>query len=259
MMNYKDAAPTALRMRRKERWTKTGRQNRVASVKIKIALLTFAGMLLTAQILAQPTVAAQTTNNATAFSGVASNRPDYIMETLQALAVLLTAVYAFLTYHILKSNKNQITASIRPFVHFEVVLDGGSVEAVLKNTGRTAAFDVNISITPQLQAVIRGQMHGNIQPACLTGGKLPMVLPDREIREYLESFAELNKRVKEPIFTGRIKYHDAAGNEYDEPFLSDLNVLKEMAYTERPVAAEELKKIAERLADIRSSIERIKN
>jgi hypothetical protein len=33
MMGYKDAAPTALRMRRKERWTETGGQNKVASVK----------------------------------------------------------------------------------------------------------------------------------------------------------------------------------------------------------------------------------
>jgi hypothetical protein len=33
MMSYKDTAPTVLKLRRKERWTETGGQNRVASVK----------------------------------------------------------------------------------------------------------------------------------------------------------------------------------------------------------------------------------
>jgi hypothetical protein len=176
---------------------------------------------------------------------------DVLMAFLQGLSILVAAVYAFLTYHILKASQAQITATIRPYVYFDIVGGLASVEAVLKNAGKTAAFDVHIEVTPPLRVLIRGDP----KLASLTSERLPMLLPDREIREYIEPLLELTQRMQIPVFTGWVKYHDAAGNKYKELFQSKPTALKDMAFIDRPVVAEELKGIVDRLSDIQRSID----
>jgi len=178
---------------------------------------------------------------------------DIIQAILAALSVLLTAVYAFLTYKILHANKKQITSSIRPYVYFDLRLSGGSVEAFLKNSGKTGAYDVKIDIEPPLQVAIRG----GPRPACLTASKIPLLFPEQEICEYLESYHELTQRVAEPVFTGKIEYRDAEGNSHKESFRCDLTVLKDLAHIAQPDVAEELKRVADRLSEIQRSIDNI--
>jgi hypothetical protein len=74
---------------------------------------------------------------------------------LTFLLVILTGVYAYLTYLILDANRKavaamreQIRASTRPYVHLDLVPDGPLIEVRLRNTGITGAVDVIIGTTP---------------------------------------------------------------------------------------------------------------
>ena len=176
-----------------------------------------------------------------------------MMEFLTTVYVLTTIVYAYLTYHILKANQSQIKASVRPYVHFDLMTKGALVEAVLKNTGVTGAFDVSVNVSPKIESSLRGER----QKACLTSFPVSMLSSGRELRECLCSLDELKKQSPEMAFSGTIKYQDAAGKIYNEPFRIDLSDVQNMVYIMRPDIAEELKTIAEQLGDIKNTIQRI--
>ena len=172
---------------------------------------------------------------------------------LTGLLVVLTGVYAFLTYRIMAVNREavaamraQIVASVRPYVYFEIVTTGPLVEGVLRNTGVSAAYDVTVSLQPTVQVHIRG----SAQDSSLIGKPLSLIPPQKEIREFLGSFEELENGNASLKFTGTVAYVDSEGRRFRDPLTVDLSSLKGMLFIGRTTVEDELKKLNEKIADL---------
>jgi hypothetical protein len=147
------------------------------------------------------------------------------MLVLTALYVGATFIYAFLTYRILRANraavaamKEQITASIRPYVHFDLFVENRStVEIRLRNTGRTAAHNIRVSTVP----LLRKHPHGQNSPAFLTHNTIEFLPPEREIVEVIGTLGEF---LVTPTLSlrGTVSYSDGKGNDWSEPFQTSL-------------------------------------
>ena len=175
------------------------------------------------------------------------------MIILTTLYVILTGVYAYLTYRIMAANhaavnamRDQIVASVRPYVYFDLVLDGPLVEGILKNTGVTAAYDVFVSLTPAIAAHLRE----TAKAPCLIGKIISFFAPERRVREFLGSFAELKETNASLIFTGEITYFDAEKRKYSESFQINLNTMQDMLYVGRTTVERELEKMNNSLSDL---------
>jgi hypothetical protein len=179
---------------------------------------------------------------------------------LTAALLLVTALYAYFTFRILQANRaavgmmaEQIKSSLRPYVYFDLVpTHSVLIEARIRNTGKTAAHDVHVVTDPQLHRFLRGES----SRAKITHNAIALLPPDREIEEYLSSWADFEKRHGQLEFIGEISYSDSTGNTYKESFRIDLSTRKEMAHIGRPEIAQEVKKIAETLSDIKRHLQR---
>jgi hypothetical protein len=140
---------------------------------------------------------------------------------LTGLYVVATFVYALFTYLILRANqaavaaiKDQIAASVRPYVHFDLLVENHkTVKARLWNTGRTAAHKIRVSTTPQL----RKHPQGENAPAFLTHNTIEFLAPTREIVEAIGNLVEF---LVAPTLSlkGTVSYSDGKGNDWREPF-----------------------------------------
>jgi len=174
-------------------------------------------------------------------------------ETLTLLLVILTGVYAYLTYRIMSANhkavdamRDQIVASVRPYVYFDLVTTGALIEGVLKNTGVSAAYDVTVSLQPIVQVHIRG----TAQESSLIGKPVSLMPPEKEVREFLGSFAELEGSNASLRYTGEIAYFDGGRRKFSEQFTIDLSSRKGMPYIGRTTVEDELKKLNENISDV---------
>jgi|SRR5438132_1642101 len=174
---------------------------------------------------------------------------------LTAVLVVITGVYAYLTFQILQTNRaavaamrEQIAASLRPYVSFDLVPFGSVlIEAHLHNTGRTAAHNVRVTTKPQLRRVLRGES----SPAKLTENVTALLPPSAEVVEFIAGWPDFKKWHAEQQFSGAVSYSDSTGHLYDEPFRIDLSVREGMSHVGRADMAEELKNISEHLKDIK--------
>jgi len=66
---------------------------------------------------------------------------------------VLTAGYVFLTYWILKSTRQSIVEQTRPYVIASLPLENEQVWLSIRNIGNRPALDVNVTITPTLEAL----------------------------------------------------------------------------------------------------------
>lgn len=176
-----------------------------------------------------------------------------MIETLTLLLVILTGVYAYLTYRIMSANheavdamRAQIVASVRPYVYFDLVTTGPLIEGLLKNTGVSAAYDVTVSLQPTVQIHIRGAA----QDSSLIGKPVSFMPPQKEIREFLGSFTELENSNVSLKFTGEVAYFDSERRRFSEQFTIDLSSRKGMPYIGRTTVEDELKKLNEKILDV---------
>lgn len=181
-----------------------------------------------------------------------------MIELLTSLLVIITGVYAYLTFRLVEGSrasvaamKAQIEATTRPYVHFDLEPYGNLVEASLRNTGLTAARRVTVTIAPPLKVAVAGE----IRPFRLGEVPLALLAPNRELREYVGRREHVRSLSDDLRFSVSIRYENAAGHIYDEAFSVDLSGLFEMAYVARPTTAKELQKIAETLKEIQRHIE----
>ena len=182
-----------------------------------------------------------------------------MIEVLTGLLVVLTGLYAYLTHRIAQANQSavatmreQITASVRPYVYFDLVPHGVLVEARLRNNGVTAAHNVSITTEPQLRTVIRATS----EPAKLTHHPTALLAPGRELFEFIGSWRELEESSNSLSFKGALSYSDSSGRTYKEEFRVDLSVRGGMAYIGRPDSDEQLKAIADTLTEISRQLDK---
>lgn len=176
-----------------------------------------------------------------------------MIEFLTGLLVLVTLIYVWLTHQILETNqkavtamKEQIKASVRPYVFYDLVPCGPLIEAHLKNGGITAAHNVRVSIQPELRIPTLGP----VTPSALTGHPTSLLPPGRELVEFVGSWDELKQHTGGLAFTGVLTYNDSSGEQYKESFQIDLSARLGMAYIGRPETAAQLENIAKALSEI---------
>ncbi len=178
---------------------------------------------------------------------------EFLPLVLSGLSVIVAIVYSYLTYRIVLANQKviqvmeaQITASVRPYVYFDIIPRGILLEANLRNTGSTAAHQVTIETNPQLRHVIRGVS----SPAHLTHHSTSLLLPGSERVEFLGTWEHIRTMGSGLVFTGTIRYSDNAGTAYVEPFTINLETRGGTPYIGRPEMTEQVKLIAESLSEI---------
>jgi hypothetical protein len=172
------------------------------------------------------------------------------MEILTALLVIITGIYVYLTYNILQINRDVLVSSVRPYVIIDFRSSGPLVELLLKNTGRTAAYDISVEMTPKVKVILRGTP----QDAQMLREKLPFLPTGKDVVEFLCSWRELEQQNVSLVFAGNISYRDGTGKEYKEAYSLDFSFYKGMAHIGRPDVPKELEKIRETLQDISRKI-----
>ncbi|MBI3666395.1 MAG: hypothetical protein HY236_09270 [Acidobacteria bacterium] len=106
----------------------------------------------------------------------------------------------------------------RPYLLFDLESRHKAIHAVLKNLGKTAAYNVRISVTPELKSVIQGQDW----VSSLTTNEISFLAPNREISDFIQSGPQFSKSYPDLKFEGELLYRDSEGNSFREPFKIEL-------------------------------------
>jgi hypothetical protein len=183
-----------------------------------------------------------------------------MIEFLTSLLVVITSVYAFLTFRILQANRDSVTAmraqidaATRPYVHFDLMLRGPLVEASVRNTGVTAGRNVRVTTAPPLRVAI----HNETRPSHLTTACLALLAPGRELREFIGRIEHVRSLTESLSFTACVDYADMSGRHYHDEFAVDLRGLFEMPHIDKPETGRELRTIGETLKEIQHSISKM--
>jgi hypothetical protein len=191
---------------------------------------------------------------------------DYLNHNAGAVQVVLTAIYVIATICMLISmlHGNKLvrenvrlitkmeTERLRPLVYFDLVADG-AVEAIVKNIGATAAYDIKIDLSPKIKTDDRLR-NGELS---LTTSTIAFLPPQREIEEYVEGFWQLLQQHPELKFGGKIKYRNAAQQWYEEEIHIDLSVHKARLQVAKKEVADEIAKANDVLKDISSTLQKL--
>ena len=168
------------------------------------------------------------------------------------LLVFVTAAYAWSTYLAVDTMRAQIVASARPYVCLDFVPEGPCIEAVLRNTGSSAAHDVTVSLTPRVNIKLRGAPQGS----SLMTQSVSLMPPRKEFREFLGNFAELEADNASLRWTGEVAYFDSSRHKFTETFTIDVRSRKDMAYIGRTTIEEELEKLNENISGFLQSLKK---
>ena len=168
------------------------------------------------------------------------------LEILTGLLVILTGVYAFLTYFILQAMREQQNAQVRPYVTFDIVPHDPFLEALITNTGKTAALGVSVSLKPNIEVELLDER----RIPNVSSKTIELLAPGRTIDEFFGDFEQVAKQNPALRFSGTVSYNDLSGRNYSEPFTIDLNYAEIRGLISKPDVAEELKKLNENFRDL---------
>jgi len=161
-------------------------------------------------------------------------------DTLTSLNVCLTFIYCILTGLIVIAATKQVEAINRPYLFFGLEFHGMIVEAVLKNTGKSPALSVELTINPALQTHIRGES----RPAVLPKTKGFTVPAESESREFLGSWQEICAAEGSLIFSVTLAYKSTTGKQYTETMQISFEHNRDRAYLGRKTSEQSLSEIA---------------
>lgn len=128
------------------------------------------------------------------------------------------------------------------------------VDAVIKNTGFTPAYDIKVSLDPELRRFWNGGI-SNIDPIEPTFSFLP---PGEFIADSLGLINAFHLKYPDAKFEGKVEYHDRTGKIYRESFVLDYNYRKRVGIailSKRPTS-KSLESIDQRLKQIAQALER---
>jgi len=178
-----------------------------------------------------------------------------MIEMLTALLVVVTTVYVYLTYLILRSTKDsvqamdrQVSAIVRPYAHFDLSSAGPLINATLHNTGQSAAKNVQVSLTPELTGFSRDTP----RPVKIASQTVTWLPPGKRIEEFVCSFAEMENTNPSMAYQGTIQYQDQSGVEYREHFVIDHSLRRGFHYINQREPQRELEGIRMELQKITS-------
>jgi hypothetical protein len=177
------------------------------------------------------------------------------IQLLAAASVVLTAVYAWLTFRILQANRatvkvmqEQSAALTRPYVAISAEADRGSIVFLLKisNRGKTAAERVSLAMDRSFYQF--GDPDKNIQSMNAFVGVMATMPPGFELTFHLGTSIQIygggTRGVMPQAFNITATYSSSDGRHFVETTIVDLRALYQTAVIEDRVA-EQLKQIAE--------------
>lgn len=109
-------------------------------------------------------------------------------------------------------------ARSRPYVGFHIERRGNRLVAVLRNSGLTAAFRVQVAAIPRLVKPTAG----GDAPLALSSNLITLLAPGQVLEEHLGECEVFFARYVPPAFTGTVTYADAAAKVYEEKLDLDL-------------------------------------
>ncbi len=117
---------------------------------------------------------------------------------------------------------------VRPYVIFNIVSGENLVTlAGIKNYGLTAAYNVKVTITPNLDRAF----HQENDESVITSETFSLLPPNFEITDSLGGSPDFYQKYEEPIFSGVISYKDINGKVYEEKFQINLNSTSKRLWT----------------------------
>ena len=173
---------------------------------------------------------------------------EWIDTNSDYLLVLLTTVYVVATISILlvMSKTNRISqeimeqtaelekARLRPYISIFLKLtdtknDTSSLPSgylFLKNSGITQAYNISVSMTPEIyySALVNGEKK-KMKPY-FTENIIQSIAPNIEISDSIGFIAGIFDEFDTPVFAGEIKYSDENQKEYIERFTLDFEAMK---------------------------------
>ena len=170
----------------------------------------------------------------------------YVMATI--ILVIISLIQANLTRQSILSAANAEKRRYRPHVLFDLYSEHPALYASLRNTGATPAFNIRLTMSPEIFCEINGKRR--VCP--LIGQSITFLSPSREVRDACAFVGTFDKQFLEPIFTGVVEYEDADGTKYEEQFNIDLRAQRKLVYIGKTDPGKELEKIASALRDLTS-------
>lgn len=144
-----------------------------------------------------------------------------VMALLTATMALMMFVYVFATLRIVKlSQKSMKQANlieksrVRPYVTFDIVVEPKyrSFYAVLRNSGISAACDVEISINPPISREMQNEDWG----ISFVENRIPFLAPDRELKDFIDVTHQFLSGDEERKYDVTVSYSDREGELYEE-------------------------------------------
>jgi hypothetical protein len=142
----------------------------------------------------------------------------------------------------------------RPYVLFDILIDGSLVYAIVKNIGLTAAKNVLVSIEPALLVTANKEQ----KQTALINHVIEFIPPQREFKDFLDVSHHFVSSYPDLSFRGRIEYKDMQEQSYNEQFTINLNFQKQLSYIEEKDIAQEIEKIGRHVESVSRTMQRWK-
>lgn len=121
---------------------------------------------------------------------------------LTSILTIITAIYAYLTWSIARSNKSMTTAMLRPVIGARIAIRQGVIIAlIIENTGRSIAKNISINIDRDFFQYDEKDDRRNIKNFHAFSKVIKSMAPDEKIQFDLSQGFNLGKEVDGKIIT----------------------------------------------------------
>jgi len=188
-----------------------------------------------------------------------------MIEVLTLLLVVITGVYAYLTFRILEANRasvatmnTQIEAATRPYVTVALSTErSGFLSFAVSNVGHSAAMDLQLKSEPEIKPV-------RASGSATTVGKIPdsiglfhhtipYLAPSQRLEALVGHYSGVKTSYPELRFTISLQYKGSAGH-YAETVELSLKPTDDALHLADYEIGEELHEIRKTLEDIKSQL-----
>ena len=190
---------------------------------------------------------------------------DWLNQNDGATLALLTGVYVIATIILtvvttrgtsiarrsLEAAERFERARSRPYVTLNLVNEPlGTIQLVIQNVGVSAAYDVQISTSPEIMILEGGK---NVFPSEESEKRHPFIekgvsfIPPsvKHMNVIALAYSRFLSKYPTERFEGQITYFDVNRNKYVDPIVLDLSTLQGLTYITAYDAGEELHKLSE--------------
>lgn len=146
---------------------------------------------------------------------------DWLNRNSSALIVIITAIYALLTFFILRSNNKLLVETTRPYIVVSLPAKELMIFLSIKNIGKRPACGVRVEFEPDLHTIGKGFFDETWSKPLMTQLFMP---PEYEVSNLIGNAWEvLNSKTAIPTIKVKSSYKDLEGKKYWEEYNIDLS------------------------------------